>query len=198
VVFDTFATCFVGGEENSAKEVGEFIAAIKEFQRDVGGAAVLIVHHTGRSEQTERGSSALRAAADTMLKLVREDGQATLICDKQKDSKKARTPRHKRIRAVVSGTAERPRLAVYRSLKNIYCQLIDDVAGVTLASASSLAKDFGVYGGNVTAAKKIGLAIAKAASEKGITEVVFDRGGNLYHGRVKAVAEGAREGGLKF
>lgn len=116
----------------------------------------------------------------------------------KKDSNKVRQSRHKRIRAKVSGTAARPRLAVKRSLKNIYCQIIDDVAGVTLASASSLDKGFGAYGGNKEAAKKVGLAIAKAATEKGITDVVFDRGGYLYHGRIKEVADGAREGGLKF
>ncbi|MDP4153257.1 MAG: 50S ribosomal protein L18 [Bacillota bacterium] len=116
----------------------------------------------------------------------------------KKDSNTARKKRHARIRAKVTGTAERPRLAIYRSLKNIYCQVIDDVNGVTLAQASSLAKDFGTYGGNKDAAKKVGLAVAKAAIDKGITDVVFDRGGYLYHGRVKEVAEGAREGGLKF
>jgi len=116
----------------------------------------------------------------------------------RQDSNKARLKRHKRVRAKIKGTSERPRLAVYRSLKNIYCQVIDDVKGVTLASASSNSKSFGAYGGNKEAARKVGLAIAKAALEKGITEVVFDRGGYLYHGRVKELAEGAREGGLKF
>jgi large subunit ribosomal protein L18 len=116
----------------------------------------------------------------------------------KKDANKVRLARHKRIRAKVSGTAARPRLAVKRSLKNIYCQLIDDVAGVTLASASSLDKGFGAYGGNKDAAKNVGLAIAKAATDKGITDVVFDRGGYLYHGRIKEVADGASEGGLKF
>jgi large subunit ribosomal protein L18 len=87
---------------------------------------------------------------------------------------------------------------VYRSLSNIYAQLIDDVAGATIATASSVEKDFGAAGGNKEAARKVGQLIAKRAAEKGITEVVFDRGGYIYHGRVKELAEGAREGGLKF
>ena len=98
----------------------------------------------------------------------------------------------------VSGTAERPRLDVFRSAKHIYCQVIDDEAGVTLASASTLEKDFEDYGGNCDAAKKVGERIAKKCLEKGITEVVYDRGGFVYHGRVKALAEGAREAGLKL
>ena len=116
----------------------------------------------------------------------------------RKDSNKARLNRHTRVRGKISGTAERPRLAVYRSLNNIYAQLIDDVNGVTLAAASTLDKDFDGYGGNKEAAKKVGLAIAKKAADKQITEVVFDRGGYIYHGRVMQLAEGAREGGLKF
>lgn len=114
------------------------------------------------------------------------------------DNNKSRLKRHKRVRAKVSGTPECPRLNVYRSLNNIYAQIIDDVNGVTLVAASSLEKDFGQGGGNKQAAKMVGEAIAKRAAEKGITEVVFDRGGYLYHGRVKELAEGAREGGLKF
>lgn len=114
------------------------------------------------------------------------------------DRNKARLTRHKRVRGKISGTAERPRLNVFRSLQNIYAQLIDDDKGVTLASASTVEKDFEGYGGNVEAAGKIGELIAKRAAEKGITEVVFDRGGNIYHGRVKELAEGARKGGLKF
>jgi large subunit ribosomal protein L18 len=105
---------------------------------------------------------------------------------------------HKRIRARVSGSAERPRLAVYRSLKHIYAQVIDDRAGRTLVSASSNDKGAKVGGGNVAGAKEIGRAIAERAKEKGITRVVFDRGGYLYHGRVKALAEAAREAGLEF
>ena len=116
----------------------------------------------------------------------------------KKDSNVARLKRHKRARVKISGTPSKPRLAVFRSLANIYCQVIDDVNGVTLASASTLDKDFNGYGGNKDAAKKVGEAVAKAALAKGITEVVFDRGGFTYHGRVQALAEGAREGGLKF
>ena len=114
------------------------------------------------------------------------------------DKNIARLNRHKRVRGKISGTAERPRLNVYRSTNNIYAQLIDDVKGVTLCAASSLDKDFEGNGGNKDAARKVGAAIAKIAAEKGITEVVFDRGGYIYHGRVKELAEGAREGGLKF
>ena len=116
----------------------------------------------------------------------------------RKDSNKLRQRRHRRVRGKISGTAERPRLCVYRSLANIYAQVIDDVRGVTLASASSLDKDFDGYGGNKDAAKAVGLAIAKKAVEAGITEVVFDRGGYVYCGRIQQLAEGAREGGLKF
>ena len=116
----------------------------------------------------------------------------------KKDTNIARLKRHKRVRAKISGTAERPRLCVYRSNSNIYAQIIDDVAGVTLVSASSLEKGFEGNGGNAEAAKKVGEAIAKKALAKGLENVVFDRGGYLYHGRVQALAEGAREGGLKF
>ena len=116
----------------------------------------------------------------------------------KKDSNKARLQRHKRVRAKISGTAERPRLDVYRSAKNIYAQVIDDVAGVTLVSASTAEKDFTEYGGNIAAATAVGKLVAERAKAKGIETVVFDRGGYLYHGRVKALAEGAREGGLKF
>ncbi len=116
----------------------------------------------------------------------------------RKDSKVQRLKRHARIRAKISGTTERPRLCVYRSLTNIQVQIIDDTKGVTLVSASTYEKAFSGYGGNKEAAKVIGKTIAERALEKGITEVVFDRGGNLYHGRVKELAEAAREGGLKF
>ncbi|HIY11383.1 MAG TPA: 50S ribosomal protein L18 [Candidatus Anaerofilum excrementigallinarum] len=112
------------------------------------------------------------------------------------DKNEARLRRHRRVRGKISGTAERPRLAVFRSSKHIYAQIIDDVAGVTLASASTMDKDFEGFGGNIEAATKVGNAVAKKALEKGITTVVFDRGGFVYHGRVKALAEGAREGGL--
>ncbi len=116
----------------------------------------------------------------------------------RQDSNKARTKRHMRVRNKVSGTAECPRLNVFRSLKHIYAQLIDDEKGVTLASASTVEKDFEEYGGNKSAAHKVGELIAKRAADKKITTVVFDRGGYIYHGRVQELAEGAREGGLKF
>ena len=114
------------------------------------------------------------------------------------DTNKQRLRRHKRIRAKISGTAARPRLDVFRSNANIYAQIIDDENGVTLLSASTLEKEFEGYGGNKEAAKAVGTMIAKKALERGITEVVFDRGGYVYHGRVQALAEAAREGGLKF
>lgn len=114
------------------------------------------------------------------------------------DSNKARLNRHTRVRGKITGTAECPRLDVFRSLQNIYAQLIDDEAGVTLASASTVEKDFSEYGGNKTVAHKVGELLAKRAAEKGIEECVFDRGGYIYHGRVQELAEGAREGGLKF
>ena len=116
----------------------------------------------------------------------------------RQDSNIARKKRHVRVRGKISGTAECPRLNVYRSLSNIYAQLIDDVAGVTLAQASTVEKDFAQYGGNVEAAKAVGKKLAERATEKGIKECVFDRGGYVYHGRVAAVADGAREGGLEF
>ncbi|HIS51884.1 MAG TPA: 50S ribosomal protein L18 [Candidatus Onthomonas avicola] len=109
-----------------------------------------------------------------------------------------RLKRHKRVRSKISGTPERPRLNVFRSETNIYAQVIDDTKGVTLVSASSLEKGFEGHGGNVEAAKKVGLMVAERAKAAGIEAVVFDRGGYLYHGRVKALAEGAREGGLQF
>ncbi len=114
------------------------------------------------------------------------------------DTKAARLKRHKRVRAKISGTAECPRLNVFRSLQHIYAQLIDDVAGVTLVSASTTEKDFTNYGGNMEAAKEVGKLLAERAKEKNITDVVFDRGGYVYTGRVAALAEGAREGGLNF
>ncbi len=104
---------------------------------------------------------------------------------------------HKRIRKKISGTAERPRISIYRSNSEIYAQLINDEAGHTLLSASS--RDLKEITGNKTEkSKQVGVALAKMAAEKGITSAVFDRGGFLYHGRVKAIAEGAREGGLQF
>jgi large subunit ribosomal protein L18 len=115
----------------------------------------------------------------------------------QVDKKKIRTRIHKRIRKKIHGTPERPRLAVFRSLKHIYAQVIDDRAGRTLAAASSGEKG-SPKGGNVAGAKEIGRQVAERAKEKGITKVVFDRGGYLYHGRVKALADAAREAGLEF
>ena len=117
---------------------------------------------------------------------------------KQINRKANRAKRQIRVRAKISGTAACPRLDVFRSNSNIYAQLIDDVNGVTLAAASSNEKDFGGNGGNCEGARKVGQLIAERAAAKGITEVVFDRGGYIYHGRVKELAEGAREGGLKF
>ena len=117
---------------------------------------------------------------------------------KKADKKANRQRRHLRVRKKVFGTPERPRLSVYRSEKNIYAQIIDDVNAVTLVSASSLDKDFSAKGGNKEGAKLVGELIAKNALEKGITEVVFDRGGYVYHGRVQQLAESAREAGLKF
>ena len=109
-----------------------------------------------------------------------------------------RLKRHVRVRGKVSGTPERPRLNVFRSNANIYAQIIDDVNGVTLVAANTLEKDFEGATGNAEAAKKVGQLIAERAKAKGIEEVVFDRGGYIFHGRVAALAEGARENGLKF
>ena len=116
---------------------------------------------------------------------------------KKIDSNAQRLRRHKRVRGKISGTPERPRLAVYRSNANISAQIIDDVNGVTLVSASSYEKDF-EGGSNKEAARKVGNTLAQRALEKGISAVVFDRGGYIYHGRVSELAEGAREGGLSF
>ncbi|MBO3444819.1 MULTISPECIES: 50S ribosomal protein L18 [Clostridia] len=120
---------------------------------------------------------------------------------KKADKNANRLQRHKRVRRKIAGTTQRPRLCIFRSANNIYAQIIDDTNRVTLAAASSL--DAEVKGsvnhtGNKEAARKVGEMIAKKAVEKGITEVVFDRGGYLYHGRVQELAEGAREAGLKF
>ena len=109
-----------------------------------------------------------------------------------------RLKRHVRVRGKISGTPERPRLNVFRSNANIYAQIIDDVNGVTLVSANTLEKEFEGATGNCDAAKKVGQVIAERAKAKGIEEVVFDRGGYIFHGRVAALAEGAREAGLKF
>ena len=120
---------------------------------------------------------------------------------KKIDRRKIRREKHKSVRKKVSGTAQRPRMSVFRSLNHIYVQVIDDQLGVTLAAASSLDQEFkasGVSGGNIEGAKKVGALIAQKAQAQGIKEVVYDRGGNIYHGRIAALAEGAREGGLVF
>ena len=114
------------------------------------------------------------------------------------DKNQARLKRHRRVRGKISGTAARPRLNVFRSRSNISVQIIDDISAKTLVSASSYEKDFGIYGGNKEAAAKVGKLVAQRALEKGIESVVFDRGGYVFHGRVKALAEGTREAGLKF
>ena len=114
------------------------------------------------------------------------------------DTRGQRIKRHNRVRGKISGTPERPRLSVFRSEKNIYAQIIDDVAGNTLVSASSVEKGFEGSGANKEGARTVGKLIAERAIAKGIEEVVFDRGGYIYHGRVQELAEGAREGGLKF
>ncbi len=116
----------------------------------------------------------------------------------KKDKNQQRLKRHARVRSKISGTAERPRLAVYRSNANIYAQIIDDVRGVTLVSASSIEAGFEGIGSNKEAAKKVGARIAEKALAAGIETVVFDRGGYIYHGRVSELAAGAREAGLKF
>ena len=117
---------------------------------------------------------------------------------KKTDRKMERTRRHIRVRRKISGTAERPRLCVYRSNSNIYVQLIDDIAGNTLAQASTLDKEVKVKKANKEVAKEVGKLIAKRAKGKKIDTVVFDRSGYIYHGVVKELAEAAREGGLKF
>lgn len=117
------------------------------------------------------------------------------------DRKEIRLKKHKRVRKNMFGNAERPRLAVFRSLNHIYAQVINDELGVTLAAASSLDPEFktaGLSGGNVEGASKVGELVAKRALEKGVSQVVFDRGGNIYHGRIAAIAEAAREAGLNF
>ena len=117
---------------------------------------------------------------------------------KREDRKRLRLMRHKRLRKRISGTPERPRLSVYRSEKHIYAQIIDDVDGKTLVSASTTEKSFTEYGGNKEAAREVGKILAQRAAEKNIKEVVFDRGGYVYQGRVAELADGAREGGLEF
>ena len=117
---------------------------------------------------------------------------------KKPDTNVQRKRRHRRVRGKISGTPERPRLNVFRSEKHIYAQLIDDVNGHTLCSASSVEKSFDGTGSNKEAARKVGKLVAERAKEKGIEVVVFDRGGYIYHGRVKELADAARDGGLKF
>jgi len=117
---------------------------------------------------------------------------------KRPDTSAQRKKRHKRVRGKISGTPERPRLNVFRSEKHIYAQIIDDTKGVTLCSASSVEKGFEGSGSNKEAARKVGEMVAQRAVAKGIGSVVFDRGGYIYHGRVKELAEAAREGGLTF
>jgi large subunit ribosomal protein L18 len=119
----------------------------------------------------------------------------------QKAKEKRRLRRRRHVRRKIVGTAERPRLSVFRSSKHIYAQLIDDLSGVTLASASSVVEDVKVavpYGGNVKAAQAVGKKLAEAAKGKGVSKAAFDRGHYRYHGRVKALADAAREGGLQF
>ena len=117
----------------------------------------------------------------------------------RKNRKQESRTRHRRVRKKLAGTTERPRLAIHRSGKNIYAQVIDDVTGKTLAAASTLDKSLRKESGaNVEAAKKVGTAVAEAAKKAGVNTVVFDRGGFLYHGRVAALADAAREAGLKF
>ena len=118
--------------------------------------------------------------------------------DHAKERVVARKRIKERIRSKVHGTPERPRLAVFRSLKHIYAQVIDDASGKTIVSASSRDKDAGTKGANAAAAKALGALIAKKAKDKGIKRVVFDRGGYLYHGNIKALADAARENGLEF
>ena len=117
---------------------------------------------------------------------------------KKFDKNAQRVKRHVRVRGKISGTPERPRLNVFRSNANMYAQIIDDVNGITLVAASTLEKDFEGTAGNKEAARKVGQLVAERAKAKGIEEVVFDRGGYVYHGRVAELAEGAREAGLKF
>lgn len=118
--------------------------------------------------------------------------------DRAKQRVEARDRIRERIREKVAGTSERPRLAVFKSLKHIYVQVIDDASGRTIVAASTRDKDAGTRGSNAAAAKAVGALIAKKAKEKGIKQVVFDRGGYLYHGNIKALADAARENGLEF
>ena len=138
-----------------------------------------------------------QSSLDFLYELKEYSNSIAFVLTKQ-DKNKARKKRHLRVRNHISGTAQRPRLNVFRSIANIYAQVIDDTKGITLVCAGSNEKGFEAYGGNVAAAKAVGEAVAKRALEKGIKEVVFDRGAFKFHGRIKAVAEAAREAGLSF
>jgi large subunit ribosomal protein L18 len=138
-------------------------------------------------------------AANSRLSGIFEGSDKALLT--RINRKTLRTKKHQRVRNRIKGTADRPRLSVYRSLSHIYAQVIDDQKGITLAAASSVEKglrDTLSTGGDLKAAKEVGRLIGAKAMSKGITKVVFDRGGNIYHGRIAAVAEGARESGLEF
>ncbi|MDA8212665.1 MAG: 50S ribosomal protein L18 [Clostridia bacterium] len=120
---------------------------------------------------------------------------------KRQDRKAIKAKKHLRVRKKIFGTPERPRLSVYRSLNNIYAQIINDVTGTTIVAASTIEKavqEKVAFGGNIEAAKAVGQAIAEKAKAQGVTSVVFDRGGSIYHGRIKALADAAREAGLEF
>ena len=142
----------------------------------------------------------LSMATAPRAQTCRASGPRVATTCKSSSSSADRIARHKRIRKKVSGTAERPRLAVFRSNNHIYAQLVDDVAGVTLAAANSLQEGVlpGKFGQNKVAAAAVGKAIAAAAKAKNVETVVFDRGGYVYHGRVAALADAARDGGLNF
>lgn len=141
--------------------------------------------------------SVVRPVRQGLKEEISPEGVTALL--EKINRKEIRRKKHLRVRKRLSGTSEKPRLCVYRSLKHIYVQVINDVTGSTLVAASTLDPALrGEYGGNVEAAKKVGQVIAQRALEKGINQVVFDRGGNLYHGRIAALAEAAREAGLQF
>jgi large subunit ribosomal protein L18 len=133
-----------------------------------------------------------------ILILTNDQGRQVMLTQTSKNTNRRRV--HDRIRKKVMGTSERPRLNVYRSLNHIYVQVIDDLKGVTLVAASSAEgkKEGRISGGNLASAKNVGKAIAERSKAKGISKVVFDRGGYIYHGRVKALADAAREAGLQF
>jgi large subunit ribosomal protein L18 len=150
------------------------------------------------SEARARSRYPERSFAKDLFRLDVEEGNEAMLTKVGKNEKRGHV--HERIRKRLQGTAERPRLNVYRSMNHIYAQVIDDLSGKTLASASTAEgkKENRRTGGNVASAKAIGKSIAERAKAKGVTKVVFDRGGYLYHGRVKALADAAREAGLQF